>query len=137
MGEYETQTTGGSVKIIGIFILGIILFSNTVHAVENINNGNGLLEECHQATRTGDNLSSTEYLLSIFCIGKLQGIAELNAMYQHEYKIKGFFCKSRGQITNTQLARIVVKYLNNHPEQLHLNDTYLTVVALEEAYPCK
>jgi len=40
-------------------------------------------------------------------------------------------------LTPKQAARIVVKYLKEHPGDLHANGVILTVAALKEAFPCK
>ena len=36
-----------------------------------------------------------------------------------------------------QFARVVLKYLKEHPERLHKPASHLIVFALNEAYPCK
>ena len=41
------------------------------------------------------------------------------------------------EATNFELARVVVKYLNDHPNQLHKSYRLLVMLALEDAYPCK
>jgi len=40
-------------------------------------------------------------------------------------------------IKTIQGARIVVKYLNDHPERLHVPDTRLILMAMVDAFPCK
>lgn len=39
--------------------------------------------------------------------------------------------------TNIQKARIVVKYLLEHPDQLHLPASALTLIAYKAAFPCE
>jgi hypothetical protein len=39
-------------------------------------------------------------------------------------------------VTNGQLIRIVLKYLKDHPELLHRDDTSLIHEALQKAFPC-
>ena len=38
--------------------------------------------------------------------------------------------------TNDESARIVYKYLEDHPEELHKRNTFLIRNALLEAWPC-
>ena len=40
-------------------------------------------------------------------------------------------------VTNTQMALVVEKYLKDNPEELHENITTLAFYAMLEAYPCK
>jgi hypothetical protein len=39
--------------------------------------------------------------------------------------------------TVAQYARITVKYLEEHPEQLHMDGVNLSIMALQTAFPCK
>ena len=39
-------------------------------------------------------------------------------------------------IENKQLVAIVTKYLNDHPEKLHMDDGKLVVDAFIDAFPC-
>lgn len=41
------------------------------------------------------------------------------------------------QATVLQLARVVVKWLGDHPERLHEAQSVLIVKALQDAFPCK
>jgi hypothetical protein len=40
------------------------------------------------------------------------------------------------QATSGQIARVIVKYLNDHPEKLHEDYRVLSVEALQKAWPC-
>jgi hypothetical protein len=41
------------------------------------------------------------------------------------------------QVTRYQATRVVVRYFETHPEQLHLDGVALVATALREAWPCK
>lgn len=47
------------------------------------------------------------------------------------------FCVPANKITGGQVARVIVKYLKDHPERLHENETFLAIQALQAAFPCK
>ncbi len=47
------------------------------------------------------------------------------------------FCSPTEGIPVIQGVRVVVRYLTDHPEQLHLNGMTVTVMALKDAFPCK
>ena len=40
-------------------------------------------------------------------------------------------------ITQGQIAKVVAKYLGNHPEKLHLSADSLVIESLKSAFPCK
>jgi len=46
------------------------------------------------------------------------------------------FC-APDRFTGTQLRKVVLKYLDEHPEELHLAATGLIMTALIEAFPCE
>jgi hypothetical protein len=50
-------------------------------------------------------------------------------------EIGGQFCPS-DTITYGQEQKIVLKYLNDHPEKLHLPSTFLVREAFRGAFPC-
>ena len=40
------------------------------------------------------------------------------------------------KVTNGQITRVVIKYLKDHPEQLHTSARKLILFALDEGFPC-
>ena len=72
-----------------------------------------------------------------FCLGLMQGITMSNRLQQaSKPSALPLFCIPEDGIENGQAARIVVKYLREHPQHLHLDDFTLAVSAFQEAYPC-
>jgi hypothetical protein len=67
----------------------------------------------------------------------MQGMTNLNKIYEVWLDKKALFCLPESGITNGEAARTVVKYLKNHPEKLHETDFILAFHALREVYPCK
>jgi len=41
------------------------------------------------------------------------------------------------QVTNDQIIKIFVKYLDDHPEELHQPASLLLVTSMRKAFPCK
>jgi hypothetical protein len=64
-----------------------------------------------------------------FCLVLMQGILHVSQLF-------GVLCPP-GASNNSQYARIVVKYLRDHPEKLHERDSLLMFSALAQAFPCK
>ena len=67
-----------------------------------------------------------------YCIGLVSGVSA-TANYAGDIPL---VCEPDGQITTGQEVRIVVKFLQDHPEQLHGLDSSLVFAALQTAFPC-
>jgi len=64
------------------------------------------------------------------------GILVMKTFYvTNTQKGRILFCAPDGVISG-QAARIVIKYLRDHPEELHQPDYALTIAALHAAFPC-
>lgn len=115
-----------------IFAILVATYSSGVLA-----DGNKLLSQCNTAIQIldGDTLPKNAYIAAS-CLGLVQGITNLNLLYQVDKTNNTFFCLPAGGINNGQAARIVVKYLKEHPEKLHENESVLAIAAFVEAYPC-
>src|SRR5690606_38968927 len=107
-----------------VFALVVALHSNAVVASD----GNKLLQDCGDMERFVDGGNSTSNLMGIgFCLGLMEGITNSNALYQVRAPGKEFLCLPKGGVTNGQAARVVLRYLRDHPEQLHENAFVLAV----------
>jgi hypothetical protein len=91
-------------------------------AAEYNHDGNSLLRLC-----TDDGTSS-------ICVGYAAGVRDthISLLNKDDY----LFCMEFGTVPNGQLTKIIVKYLNDHPEKLHLPDRILVLEAYIEAFPC-
>ncbi|PYY69968.1 hypothetical protein CRX42_13765 [Pseudomonas jessenii] len=96
--------------------------------------GNTLLGECQSAIRLLDNVrkpSDSDYD-SGMCLGQVAGVRYMMSD-SGDYSA----CFPEGGISNTQAARIVVKYLKDNPAILHNEGRFLILLAFHNAYPCK
>ena len=122
-------------KNVLVFIsLGFILMPDIAMA-----DGNKLLKRCDAFVRALDgakDLSNNELAGATYCAGLMQGITSLNLYYQLKSEINVFFCLPKEGINNAQAARIVLKYLRDHPEKLHRSESTLAIAALMEMFPC-
>ena len=106
---------------------------------EAADKGHELLTRCNTAvdiaegriTPTPTNAQDVGY-----CFGMMQGLRNLNQEYETLLEGKALFCLPRG-INNGQAARVVVKYLKDHPEELHQPAVVLAITAFKDAYPCQ
>ena len=70
------------------------------------------------------------------CYGYIAGANDYQqAMAGWGYLDKPYYCASEGVATG-QLVKVVTKYLNEHPENLHLVAGSLVANAMYYAFPC-
>ncbi len=70
---------------------------------------------------------------AVWAAGKAYGVKDIAAKYERLM----VFCVPEGKVTRLQKIRVVVKYLEDHPEKLHEPPSVLITRALNEAFPCK
>ena len=125
----------------GMVLMALLLAGNA------FGDGNSLLAECTSAialveklnTRalTIDNFKNENFLGAGSCLGMMQGMKDMNKSYEVLLSKKALFCTPESGVSNDQAARIVVKYLKEHPEKLHEKESLLAIEAFMEAFPCK
>ena len=126
---------GGTMKrflACAVALMGLLLAGNA------FGDGNKLLTQCENALsiNEGEAAKVDSIARAGFCLGMMQGMTSMNGYYQTLLGKKALFCLPEG-VTNGQAARVVVKYLKEHPEKLHEHESSLALWAFVEAFPCK
>jgi len=121
-------------KTVGVLIALATLASVSTDAKAD---GNSLLAACNGVIRSVDDGAKRDELSFGFCMGLMQGVVGTLRGVQIARPETKLVCLPDGQVSNGQAARIVVQYLKNHPAELQLDETILTVRALREVYPCR
>lgn len=123
--------------------LGLALASQETAQDQNMA-GVGLLRDCNDAMQLFDNPGSNptaSYASAGMCMGYLRGFIAGHISTESFYQARFHFSSSLiclpKEWTTDQAVRIVVKWLNDHPERLHLNEGVLVMQAFQEAFPCK
>jgi hypothetical protein len=103
--------------------------------------GNQLLHLCRmtgQETGTVDEVRDYDR-----CWSYILGSVDAFVMIQHsvnaktgEANIPRYFCMPDG-VDNSQMTRIIKRFLETHPEKLHTGANRLIWDSLVEAFPCK
>ncbi len=108
---------------------------------ENLSeSGNAFVRTC--SALDIKNASSWQTSESMMCMGYVEGFIEASWVdwnYQKQIAAKQttqYFCNPNN-VENAQLVRIVLKYINDHPEKANRQTAELTSLALSEAFPCK
>ena len=112
--------------------------SVAAHAQEE--DGNFLLRECKETLN--DTYQGCEPAVSsMHCLGYIDGLVDMNDIYKSNIlksSSQALICLPKEKrVTVGELARIVVKYLEDNPGQLHESAAALATVALGKAFPCK
>ena len=108
-------------------VVGIALPSLAQAQVSLGSSGTKLLENCteHAKADLGTGVSVSWYQAGL-CAGYVNGV----------WDVSDKICTPKGS-TLGQAIRVVLKYLNDHPERLHEHMAELVVDALRAAWPCK
>jgi hypothetical protein len=102
--------------------------------------GSFLLRECKE-TLSGTYQGCEPAISSMHCLGYLDGLVDMNDIFKSNVlknPSQGLICLPKDKrVTVGELAKIVVKYLEDNPTQLHESAGALATVALGKAFPCK
>ena len=105
--------------------------------------GSSLLTNCSLAVRVfdGEKLSSVDATEGTFCVDYISGIHDTDFMVQmleeHEKITLMKHACPPSNASTAQAVRIVVKYLHDNPERLHMPASVLVTDAIRSAFPCK
>lgn len=112
-----------------------MLGSGAVIAAQVKHDGNELLGQCQQYVKAADKEAYSQ-IDAASCTGFIQGVANTVLFFDESIKKEDKFCIP-DSVTNGQLGRIVVKFLQDHPKMLNEPRVSLVWLALNDAYPCK
>ncbi|QLG94782.1 hypothetical protein HZF02_23820 [Pseudomonas yamanorum] len=126
-------------KLIGIALIGM-LASGMVIADVDLTNGTALLQNCKNmiAIEKQFELDRLSVLGAGQCLGVVQGVRNTLVTLANAKLISPVICfPGGGVLSNGQTIRVVVKYLEDNPKDLNLDQSLLTMMALLDAFPCK
>lgn len=103
-------------------------------------NGHELLEQCSQALAVmesnGEGLSPGQREGAMYCLGFVRGVTKMVTI-SHILKPGGqVFCPPREGISTGPAVKVLVRYLEAHPERLHASKVTLAAAAFMQAWPC-
>ena len=110
--------------VASLFLASPVLASPGV-VVQAFQSGNSLSEYCTNSSE-------------LYCLGFVAAIVDAHSTLVGSDLMNPLFCtpKEVTEVTVGQMQKIVVKYLKDHPETLHLTASSLVFKALTEAFPC-
>jgi Ssp1 endopeptidase immunity protein Rap1a len=124
-----------------VAVLLMLFFTGSAFAqTQGHRDGNSLLESCNAALKAKDDSSAhVDRGAAWYCIGYVQGIREsldaqrLLSSSTHADDPSGISIPE--EVENGQVIRVVVRWLQNHPESLHEEKIVIMIWALREAFP--
>ncbi len=124
-----------------IGLLALLLLPTVSFATDG--NGIELLKACNAAVKANDSGKGKpeELIEAAHCLGLIRGHIGAGIFADSIAKKRGLpstklYCIP-SSVSAGQTVRVVVKYLNKYPENLHYLDVDLVALALSKAYPCK
>ena len=101
--------------------------------------GNRLLKACGQMIRgiEGEKQDSEQLMEAAYCFGYIAGFLDAYAWGIEIREVQPLYCLPDDGIEEGQAARIIVKWMTDHPDKLHLYDAEIMLRALRDAFPCK
>jgi hypothetical protein len=121
-------------KAVWTVVLGLMCGGSAAAQQREGHTGTDLLKDCTVAARVDTNKSWAEISQTNKCESYILGFWDADAMH----RVRGnptLKCMPDG-VTLGQGLLVVLKYLQDHPEKLHLDQAVLTTQAFEKAFPC-
>ena len=111
---------------IKVVVFALVMTASMGAQGKSFYTGKWLLEKCDE--KYGHRLDA--------CLGYITGVHDTVATLAHWEGFAEYMCTPKG-VTSGQFRLVVMKHLNKHPEELHLNAGGLVLNALSEAFPCE
>jgi hypothetical protein len=93
--------------------------------------GIALLRDCEESLR-----ASGDFSRAMYCSGVVEGTARTLMFLDRESALTGMRVCLPADVTGDRLVQVVLRYLSEHPADLHLPDVELVTAALRHEYSC-
>jgi hypothetical protein len=120
--------------LFAVFVFALTCSSQVINGVDQ-RAGTTLLKQCRELLNVLDHKrqSDSDFTDAEYCSGYARGFVDGIAVANGT---TGTICVPPA-VTTEEIVRVVEKYMDDHPEDLHENRAYLMTSALLKAYPCK
>jgi hypothetical protein len=101
--------------------------------------GNFLFKYCKAAAYTDEKdrvHNSAEWLQIGICSGIVAGISDAMGVNAHTNDNSLLCANIPDGVERGQLTKVVVRYMETHPKELHFSLSSLAALALKDAWPC-
>ena len=121
-----------------LLVLVLLLLSNYSYGSGGWNTGETLVNHCNATLKLQDidNPTHEDHVRSVACLSYLEGVKQL--LYKQEsFTQDRNICFPEDGISNGQAARIVVNFLNEHPEKIQEQKLEFVLKSFSHAFPCE
>jgi len=136
--QYERKRWEGFNMKVVLLSVPLMLTLTAVSPVDHAETTNFLLPHCKPSLNERQPQSSP--YLSGVChgsVGTIMDMIRIANMDHDKVLVAGNCAAIPDSATLEQGVRVVVKYADNHPEQIHYPFIATVVIAFAEAWPCK
>ncbi|WP_353740756.1 Rap1a/Tai family immunity protein [Pseudomonas fluorescens] len=116
----------GAVALAGLMASG--------HAMA-LGNGSELASMCRSSIQQVTTFKSDDPIGAGRCFGLIEGTVATVLMVDTQNKAQPRFCLPKN-VNTLQMMKVVVKYLDDNPALLNLNEPSLILRAVVDAWPC-
>lgn len=121
-------------QLLGGVFLGAIVVSSPAIAQSDILTGNGLFRGCSAALQMPDRLSQDDQVYGGACVGAVATIHLLTMGKGLPPRLMS--CPPTGT-TREQMMRVTVRFMTEHPEEMHQTFPLIIIKAFQRAFPCR
>lgn len=119
------------------FLIGLAVLLTPLTASAQNFTGLDMLRACQIAINPPTDADVGTYMKGARCLGFLDGMMDTTSIVTAVTKGQtNLFCAPKEGIGLEQAARIVVKYLTENPNDLHMPARMQAMVAFRVAFPC-
>jgi len=117
-----------------ILLVALLVSQGVVADGRVFRTGNNLLEIC--SANPKQTKITVDYMELSECHGYIMGVSDTHSTFVEWKYIEPFWCSPDG-VTTGQEKAVVVKYLKENPQKLHLTASSLVMTALNATFPCE
>src|SRR5262245_28168327 len=106
-------------------------------AEDILTSANYILPGCKAFLDRGNN---TDLMKQGFCMGMVVGLSSMHLLEEarQQGKVAATYCFDMPDgVSPEQAIKVIIKYADLYPEQLHYSFVRIALTALHEAWPCK
>ncbi len=122
-----------------VYLAGVIAVLITPATAEDYTSSLHFQDSCQKLVRLdpqNSSVSSDNALAAGECLGFATGASQALGAFQILSKNTGSICLPLQNGSNIEYVKVWLKYLDNHPEELHLPAFVSFAAAQHEAFPC-
>jgi hypothetical protein len=128
-----------TMRVLLAFVAALIAATASAAKAEDAHSANNIMRGCRAIVSDSTVDDPNDSFLAGVCAGTIDGLiyeADILRLSSAPAPHAEVFCIPK-ETTNEQQIRIVVKYIEERPEQMHKRFVLLALLALENAWPCK